>query len=77
MRSWHSLRSETRTIILSKFSLHNYHIESQIAHERAICHNPHNLSDWDYCITRQVGLQIHLSKCIHKKLASSYIFVKT
>jgi hypothetical protein len=26
-----------------------------ITHEAASCHNPHNSSNWDSCITRQLG----------------------
>jgi hypothetical protein len=72
MRNWHSLGSETRTIILSKFSLqHNYHIENQIAHETV------NLSDWDSCVTRKNGLQIYLSECcIHQKTCFFIYFHK-
>jgi len=28
-----------------------------ITYERAICHNPHNFSNWDFRITRQMGYQ--------------------
>jgi hypothetical protein len=72
MRTWHSLGSEARNIIASKFShQHTYHIEKQIAHETV------NLSDWDSCITRKIGLQIHLSEfCIHKKTCFFIYFHK-
>jgi hypothetical protein len=43
-----------------------------IVHETATFHNPHNLSYWESCITRQLGLQMHLlsKSCIHKNIAS-------
>jgi hypothetical protein len=35
----------------------------RIAHETVICHDPHNLSDKDYCITTQLGYKpTYLSK---------------
>jgi len=31
-----------------------------ITYKMAICHNPHNFSNWDSCITRQMGYQYTL-----------------
>jgi len=41
------------------------------AHEMAVCHNPHNSSNWEFCITRQLDYKhticenvVSTEKCI-------------
>jgi hypothetical protein len=58
---------DTLTLILSYCQ--RRHIQHK-AQETAICRNPHNSSNWDSHITRQLGYKTYfLSKyCVHKKM---------
>lgn len=51
-------------------------VDRNFAHGTAICCNPHNSSNWDSRIPRQLGYK-HKIFCKKKKKASFYIFAKT
>jgi hypothetical protein len=53
--------------------------QENIAHETAVCRNPHNSSNGDFRITRQLGYKHTFCQNVvcTKKITCPYIFVKT